>query len=370
VKTDDQADGRTAMRSVHTVSFAQILADRKISLLVSTYQAGKLVVLRSDGAEGVNTHFCGFEKPMGVAAEGGRLAVGTAVDIREYHNVPAAAAQLEPRGRHDAAYAHRMTHVTGNIQVHEMAWIGQELWFVNTRFSCLCTRGEAHNFIPRWRPMFVSALAPEDRCHLNGLAVSDGIARYVTALGKTDSAAGWRANKAHGGVVIDITVNQIVASGLSMPHSPRVRDGKLWVMESGKGEIGVLDVPSGRMQTVARLPGFTRGLSFHGPLAFIGLSQVRETAQFSGIPIAEVPLEDRFCGVWVIDTRSGQIVAFLKFQDAVQEIFAVEVVEHRYPDLIAEGPALNDTFVLPEEALADVPATVRDLRGPGNATGA
>ena len=114
-------------------------------------------------------------------------------------------AKLDPPGRHDACFLPRSSHVTGNIQIHEMAWgTGDELWVVNTRFSCLCTLDGSASFAPRWRPPFVSALEPTDRCHLNGLGMVDGTPRYVTALGETDEPAGWRANKAKGGIVMDV----------------------------------------------------------------------------------------------------------------------------------------------------------------------
>jgi uncharacterized protein (TIGR03032 family) len=345
------------LRSVHTTSFARLLAELGISILVTTYQAGKLVVLREDGNGGVNTHFRAFRKPMGLAVQKDRFAIGTAGEIHEYHNVPAVAAKLEPPGKHDAAYLPRTIHTTGDVQIHEMGWGGgDELWFVNTRFSCLCNRAVNYSFVPRWRPPFVSALAAEDRCHLNGLAMVNGKPAYVTALGETDTAGGWRANKKAGGILIELWSNEILCRGLSMPHSPRWYRGQLWVLESGGGGVGVVDLATGKYQQVATLPGFTRGIDFFGNFAFIGLSQVRESATFSGLAITDLPVEKRACGVWVIDIRSGQIAAFLQFQDAVQEIFAVAVLDgQRYPDVVNEDPAiLANSFVLPDEALGHV----------------
>ena len=179
---------------------------------------------------------------------------------------------------------------------------------VNTRFCCLCTLDPDHSFYPRWRPPFVSAFAPEDRCHLNGLAMVDGRPQYVTALGETDTAGGWRANKARGGILMDVETNEILLRGLSMPHSPRLVSGKLWVLESGEGSLAVVDLEQRTWQTVAQVPGFTRGIDFVGPLAFIGLSQVRESAVFSGIPLVE-RLSERTCGVWVVHIETGQTVA-------------------------------------------------------------
>ena len=360
--SENAAAPPSPLRSVHTANFGEILAQLEISLLVTTYQAGKLVILRSQPDGGVNTHFRGFNKPMGLAAGRDRLAMGTALEIWEFHNVPAVAARLEPAGRHDACYLPRRSHTTGDIQIHEMAWCGAELWFVNTRFSCLCTPSDIYSFVPRWRPPFITALAPDDRCHLNGLGVVDGRPRYATALGGCDTPAGWRENKKSGGTLIDVAANEVLVRGLSMPHSPRWYADKLWMLESGVGGLGVVDLRAGKYEEVAQLPGFTRGLDFCGPLAFVGLSQVRETAIFSGLAITERP-EERNCGVWVVNIHSGQIIAFVRFEDAVQEIFAVQVLPGRLcPDILNDDRCrIADSFVLPDESLADVPEPLRKV---------
>jgi uncharacterized protein (TIGR03032 family) len=173
---------------------------------------------------------------------------------------------------------------------------------------------------------------------------------YVTALGNTNVAGGWRLEKARGGVLLDVASGEYVARGLSMPHSPRWHDGRLWVCESGAGTLGLVDRSPGRYEAVAAAPGFTRGLDFVGGLAFVGLSQVRESAVFSGIPITERLREsERTCGVCVVDLPSGRVVAPLRFEDAVQAVFAVQVVRgRRYPDLINDNSKLlENSFVLP-----------------------
>jgi uncharacterized protein (TIGR03032 family) len=348
------------LRSVHTASFPSILEERGLSLLVTTYQAGKLVMLRPDG-EVLNTHFRTFGKPMGLACDGDRLAVGTSLEIWEYHNAPAVARRLKPEGQCDACFLPRAGHCTGDVQVHEMAWGRDGLWFVNTRFSCLCTLDRLHSFVPRWRPSFITELAPEDRCHLNGLCVVDGKPAFVTALGETDAPGGWREHKTDGGVLIEVETGRVLLRGLTMPHSPRWHAGKLWLLDSGAGGFGYIDPWTRRYVRVAELPGFTRGLDFAGNLAFVGLSQVRESAVFCGIPIADRPVEERSCGVWVLDIHTGETVAFVKFEDAVQEIFAVQALPGILcPDLINDDRTiLSDSFVLPVGALATVPAPLR-----------
>jgi uncharacterized protein (TIGR03032 family) len=334
-----------------------------VSLLVTTYQAGKLVILRAQGNQ-LNCHFRAFKGPMGLALTdgGARLAIGTTQQVWEFRDVPDVAHRLEPADKHDACYLPRSSHFTGNVLIHEMAFsAGNRLWFVNTRFSCLATLDPESSFVPRWRPPFITGLDPTDRCHLNGLALVDGRPKYVTALGETDTAVGWRPNKARGGVLIDVGSGAIVSRGLSMPHSPRWYGGRLWVCESGSGTVGSVDPHNGRYDAVAATPGFTRGLDFAGEFAFVGLSQVRESAVFSGIPITErlAPAE-RTCGVCAIDLRSGQVVALLRFESGVQEVFAVAVLPQRFPDLINDNDAvLNSSFVLPGASLGEVAAPVR-----------
>lgn len=190
-----------------------------------------------------------------------------------------------------------------------------------------------------------------DRCHLNGLAVRDGKPRYVTALGDSNEAGGWRRNKAAGGILMDIETNEFLLRGLSMPHSPRWHENKLWFLESGCGTLNYLDPNTGKNKVIAKLPGFTRGLDFIGNYAVIGLSQVRETAVFAGLPLTQTqPV--RHSGVWIVDIRDGEIKAFLKFEDGVQEIFAVSVLPWKFPDVINDDMSLiGSTYVLPDDVL-------------------
>ncbi len=350
---------RQELASVHTNGFTELLSHFGISLAISTYQAGKLILARADGGV-TNTHFHSFNKPMGMAATADRIALGTAAQIWDLRNVPAAAAQQEPKGKHDACYVNRAIHTTGDVDIHEMAWAGEELWFINTRFSCLCTLDSRYSFVPRWRPPFISAYDMRDRCHLNGLAFRDGKARYVTALGETDEPGGWRRNKASGGILMDISNNEFLLRGLSMPHSPRWHGERLWFLESGRGSLNYYDADSGKSVAVAELPGFTRGLDFVGDYAIIGLSQVRETAVFSGLPLTQTqPV--RYSGVWIVDIRDGEIKAFLRFEKGVQEIFAVAALPWRFPAVIEDDTAImGSTYVLPDEVLKQVVQPSKD----------
>lgn len=325
----DQPDRWREVRFRHSPSFVEVLREARCSLLVSTYQAGKLLSIGlADGKLSFSFH--NFDQAMGVAVSPQQVAVGAKGQIWFLQNNSQLAPGLEPAGRYDACYLARSAHVTGGIHCHEMAWGGErgdELWVVNTLFSCLSTLHQEFSFVPRWRPPFITELAGEDRCHMNGLALDRGRPRFVSMMSQTNTAAGWRPTKSSSGVILDVASGQPVTHGLAMPHSPRWYGERLWILNSGFGTLEVVDPKSGRRDAVAGMPGYTRGLSFSGPFAFIGLSRIRETAVFGGVPIAEHRQELK-CGVGVVDLRTGQPVASLEFETGVEEIFDVQVLEN------------------------------------------
>jgi uncharacterized protein (TIGR03032 family) len=328
-------------------SFVELLHELGASLLVSTYQANKLLAVRATG-NGLSTLVRTFDRPMGLAVDRSRLAVGTRKEVWFLRNAPDIAARVEPEGTHDACYLPRSSHVTGDIGIHEIAYAKDELWLVSTRFSCLATLDPDYSFVPRWRPPFITELAPEDRCHLNGLALVDGKPGYVTALGTTDVRDGWRADKPHGGCIMDVASGEFVTKGLSMPHSPRWHDGKLWVLESGTGGVVVVDLDTGRRDTILQLPGFTRGLGFAGRYAFVGLSKIRSTSAMDGVPLA-ARREELKCGVAAVDLESGTLAGIVEFQTAVEEIFDVQIVPGiRFPEVVGfQKEEVHHTFVVP-----------------------
>jgi uncharacterized protein (TIGR03032 family) len=306
------------------------------SLLLSTHTTGNIVVL-SAARQKLTVSFQPFERPMGMAVRPGWLLVGTRTQVWSLRNAPEVAARLESLGRYDACYLPRFSHFTGNINCHELAWLEPsllggtsaphkpELCIVNTLFSCLCTVHAAFNFVPRWKPAFVTDLLPEDRCHLNGVAVAGGKPRFATALAETDRAQGWRTMKAGGGCVIDVASNETVCRGLTMPHSPRLAGNRLLVLHSGLGELVTVEPASGRWETIAALPGYTRGLAIQGTLALVGLSKVRAGSSQDGVPIAARP-EQLKCGFAVVDLNTGRVLADFEFVSGIDELFDIQVL--------------------------------------------
>ena len=310
------------IRCSHTDNLPALLTELRLSILISTYQTGHLVVVAARQGRLVLT-FHQFERAMGIAVKPGSLAICTRNEVWFLRNAPDIAAKLEPRGHYDACFLARTAHFTGDIQAHESAWVGSEFWVVNTLFSCLAGLHPYYSFAPRWRPPFVSALRPEDRCHLNGLAVVDGQPRYVTALAETDSPEGWRAVKATGGCLLEVPSGRVVVRGLSLPHSPRVDGDQVFFLHSGQGRLDVVQPRTGQVNAVAELPGVARGLALYGGYAFVGLSKARPS--LDGVPIVD-RRDQLLCGLTVVDLRTGRRTAQLEFQSGVEEIFDVQVL--------------------------------------------
>ena len=322
---EQQPEKPTTEREVrfeYSKSLVPVLEKLGATLIVSTYQAGKLVVVGVRQGK-LELSFHNFDRVMGVAVGADRIAVGVREQLWMLINAPEIAPQLEPRGEFDACFLARQSLFTGEIQVHDLAWGKQGLYVVNTLFSCVCQPHDRFSFVPIWKPPFVSALASEDRCHLNGIAMHEGEMRYATVLGQTDEPQGWRENKAEGGCLLEVPSGRVVAQGLCMPHSPRLHAGRLWLLNSGVGTLVEVQPDSGNTSVVATLPGYTRGMACLGPVAAIGLSKIRETSTFGGIPIAE-DRDSLRCGVALVELGSGKTLATLEFTEGVEEIFDVQ----------------------------------------------
>lgn len=337
----------------------ELLTKAKASLIFSAYNSGLVGTVRADG-NAIDTSYIKIPKPMGMAISEGKLAISTLDSIRGYQQQNQLSGKFTPPLSPDVVYVPQSTVHTGHLAIHDMAYgtaPGYEgLWFINSAFSCLSLMHPNYSFVPKWRPKWITGLAFENRCHLNGLAMVDGAPRYVTSLSQADTPQGWREDKGTSGVIVDITTNRVVTSGLSMPHSPRWHKNKLFFLESGKGSLATVDHRSGEVTTIATLPGFTRGLAFIGDYALVGLSQVRESA-FKDLPVTSNK-DERNCGIWVVDVRNGKTVSTLKFDGVIQELFEITVVENsKWPMFIDRIPEAGTAFVLPKAALREVRAS-------------
>lgn len=304
--------------------FPDWLAELDISVALSTYEAGKIILVgrRKDGALAANER--NFSRAMGLWSDGQTLWAATAFQIWRFENL-LAPGYLEKDV--DRIYVPRCGHTTGDIDVHDVAMAQGQLHFVSTLFSTIGTLSMTASFKPHWTPPFVSQLAAEDRCHLNGLAVRDDQVRYATAVSPSDSAEAWRDFRRDGGIVMDIQSNEIIARGFSMPHSPRWYQDRLWLLDSGNGRFGYLDQQQ-RFETVAFCPGYARGLAFVGNYAILGLSRPREQT-FNGLAL-DAELEKRGAkartGLVVVDLKTGNLVHSLYLDERIGELYDVIVL--------------------------------------------
>ena len=322
------SSGKNKLELTGSRQFVSWLIEHQLSLSFSTYQAGKLFFVGMADQHQLSVFERTFTRCMGIGLDPltQALWVANLYQIWRFENA------LKPGQDHqgyDRVYVPQVGFTTGDVDAHDIAVDQQGPVFVNTLFSCLARPSERYSFEPYWLPPFISKLAAEDRCHLNGLALKDGLPAYVTCVSQTDANEGWREHRQSGGIVIDVQTNEIVADGLSMPHSPRWYRDRLWVLNSGEGEFGYLDMKSGQFEAIAFCPGYLRGLSFHGDFAVVGLSRPRRNKSFEGLSLQQ-KLEDKNvqprCGLQVINLKTGDIVHELRIEGVVEELYDVCVL--------------------------------------------
>jgi uncharacterized protein (TIGR03032 family) len=303
------------------------LRSQRCAIAFTSYQTGKLFLIGSLPDGRISFHQQSYQRAMGVHAQSQRLYVASLFQIWRLENV------LAPSERankvFDRLFVPRNAQIVGDLDTHE---IGVDragrLIFVNTKFSCLCTTSTRFGFRPIWKPPFISRLAAEDRCHLNGLGIADGVVRYATAVSRSDIITGWRDRRHEGGVLIDVQDSRIVTDELSMPHSPRLHGGRTYVLDSGRGMLLEVDARSGKRREIAFCPGFLRGLAFHSEFALATVSLPRD-GSFSGLELDESIRKrdgEPWCGVLVISLASGDIVEYLRFDGEIRELFDVAVI--------------------------------------------
>jgi uncharacterized protein (TIGR03032 family) len=329
--SDEETDSSTKKPWLEVVGSRYLLdwlAEQRVSLAFSTYQTGKLFFIGRKPDKRLGVFERTFAHCMGLWAAGDArtLWMNSRYQLWRFDNM------LPAGGQHngfDAVYVPRIGYTTGHLDVHDIAVEDSgRVVFVNTMFGCLATLSGKASFQPLWRPQFLSALAPEDRCHLNGLGLRDGRVRYVTACGRTDVPEGWRERRGEGGVVIDVPTGETMVGGLSMPHSPRWYRDRLWVLNSGTGQFGYVDTEAGRFEPVAFCPGYLRGLAFVGDWAIVTLSLPRHRT-FEDLPLTAALAQrnaEPQCGLYVIDLNTGHVVHTVRLEGIVTELYDAVVL--------------------------------------------
>lgn len=300
------------------------LSSNGVSLAITSYQSGRIYLVGSDKQGRVSFFERIFERAMGIVGDAQRIYLGGLYQVWRFENI------LKPNevihGQFDKCYVPRNAQTIGDLDIHELGiQKNGRIVFVNTKYSCLAELSQTHSFKAVWKPKFINKLAPEDRCHLNGLAMVDGKPKYVTAVCRSDAVDGWRDRRHDGGLVIDVETDEIVCEGLSMPHSPRWANGRLWLLNAGTGQLGWVDFASKRFVALAFFPGFLRGLTIFGNQAAVGLSKPRNQ-RFEGLQLDE-ELRKRdaepWCGVQLCSLTNGDVHDWIRFEGDITEVFDV-----------------------------------------------
>ena len=270
------------------------------------------VGLKPDGALSIFERTFPRSMGMGVGRDGA-LWMSSLFQMWRFRNF------LDPgqvKDGFDAVYVPVTGHTTGDIDIHDIHT--DELdgpVFVATRFNCLASLTDEGSFKVRWKPPFIDRIAAED-----------GVPKYVTCVVKTNVLDGWREHRREGGMVLDIESGEAVATGLSMPHSPRLHNGKLWLIQSGTGEFGHIDMKTGKFEAACFLQGFARGVTFLGDHAIVGVSRPRQERTFEGLELSE-RLEKEgvspVCGLAVVNLSTGDIEHRLTIEGVVEELYDV-----------------------------------------------
>ena len=383
----------------YSANLPAVLKQLNIALAFTSYQAGRLMLVRSDG-DALDVNFKSFPRPMGLSATDRGLTLGVFTQVHHFAREDGlldkikqplqrieedvTAPRIKPKetgdaaveavvvsdaeeteqqrqirayedslyapvdARVDACFIARSTHHTGMINIHDIDWGDEGLWAVNSSFSCLCTLEPDYSFVPRWKPHFISELVPEDRCHLNGMALKDGKPAYVTTFSKFNQTGMWRKHAEFDGTLMDVATNEILLDGLAMPHSPRWHDGSVYFCNSGHGLVCRFDPRTGKVETLVEVPGFTRGMAFVGPILIVGLSKVRQSDVSRPAPLAQ-RYDDTFSGLWLFDLEHNREIGHIRFTGNVDQIYDVAVLPGcSFPEVIEPShPRMRNHFCHP-----------------------
>ncbi len=314
----------------YTSHVPDLLQKLNCSIAISTYQAGKLIFLSPKDENSIIQLPRTFEKPMGIARTKDQLAIATKDEVICFANSSSLATHYpKKKNVYDALYMPRLTYHTGASDFHDLSY-GKDgtLYAVNTLFSCIVKLDSFYNFTPVWQPKFIDALASEDRCHLNGLALEDGTPKYATAFNQGNTFQSWRERITETGVVIDIERNEVLTENLAMPHSPRIYDNELYVLLSAKGELIKIDRNTGKHSTIFKTKGFVRGMDLYKDYLFVGLSKLRKkSSTFAKLDFAE---DADTAGIEIYHLPTKALVGRIKYTSSVDEIFDLKI----FPDVL------------------------------------
>jgi uncharacterized protein (TIGR03032 family) len=311
----------------YTANIPELLMRLNCSLVISTYQAGKVIFLSPQNEDHLIQLPRTFNKPMGISflEDSDKMALACKDEVIVFVNSSELAYSYpKKKDTYDALYMPRTTFYTGPLDIHDLSWGEKGLYAVNSLFSCIVSIDSNYNFTPLWKPPFIKELKSDDKCHLNGLVMINQKPKYATAFNQGDSFQSWRDGVTTDGVLMDIETNEVIAGNLRMPHSPRLFNNQLYMLFSATGEIVKVDPLNGTYEVVTRLTGFVRGMAYYKDFLFIGLSKLRQNSStFAKLEIAKKSLN---AGIAIIHLPTGSFYGEIKYYTSVDEIYDVQVL--------------------------------------------
>lgn len=332
----------TPFSAVYSPQLPELLLHLNCSIAITTYQAGKLVLISPNpDKERLTTLPRTFQKPMGLAVQGDKMLIASKDEVILLENSRELAVHYPNKHNvYDSLFLPRITFYTGQVDMHDIAFGNEGVFAINTSFSCVCKIDGNYNFKPVWQPPFITHLASEDRCHLNGLVMVNGKPKYVTALGTTNTPQGWRDNIVGGGVLMDIETNEIILESLAMPHSPKMYNNELYLLLSASGEFVKVNIAEKSYELIKKFDGFCRGLSIYNDYAFIGFSKLRKNSS----TFAKLSFSDKanFAGIKIVHLPTQAVVGEINYQTSVDEIYDIAVL----PEMIRPNVlnTINDVY--------------------------
>jgi uncharacterized protein (TIGR03032 family) len=332
--------------SSSTPSFLEFLKIFQISLVITSYDCQRLIVFRNV-SDNIDTLLVPVARPRGLAIHDNKLTVATYAEILNYYRYDQLSELGHAELQADSVFLPRNSHITGEINVHDLAWGEGGLWMVNSRFSCICTLQPDLSFKPQWWPKFLKGPTGDGAGHLNCMAMKGGKPAYATCFGAFAKGRSWRdESDLETGLLINVQTDEVVLEGLCMPHSPKLYKDKVYLCNSGHGTVICYDPQTKTTETVLEIQGFTRALTFYQDYMIVCSSKFRQSERAASLPVA-LKYQESHAGVYIVDMSTMSIVAFCRFDGDVSQLYDVAVIERSVqPEILGlQDPRLTELFV-------------------------
>jgi uncharacterized protein (TIGR03032 family) len=135
-----------------------------------------------------------------------------------------------------------------------------------------------------------------------------------------------------------------------MPHSPRIYQDELFVLESGNGNLLKVLPNEKKTELIYNFNCFVRGLSFYKNFALIGKSKIRETSKdFDDLNVKQ---NSNYAGILLFDMKTKKIIGEINYETDVEEIFDVQILENTQNPVVISSQLekLNDIITFPGNA--------------------